>query len=369
MKILHICQRDDPAEGGAVRVAVEYVKLLPEYQVDAHCLFLYGSPGSFQQELGDRAHYLEIDSSRQFWKFDRLITFLKKFQPDIIHHHDSLLWSNLLTFFHPGIIKIAHAHLCANNLSGKLRGAIAAWIQRQSTDFLICITKDTQNSHITVGGYQRERTKVIYNGIDYKCFYPASLKVQQQARDRLGLPQEALVVGYVGRLDCTMKGADDFLKTFALLPNNFYALVVGDGCDREYLQQLTQTLNITNRVIFTGVLAQTRIAYHAMNVFCFTSHWEHFGLVVAEAIACQVPVVGFKCIGGVNELLANTNCKLISPRNHQLLAQNIIEITQNPEGKLNQQKKANQILKQNYDWRKNTSYLKTLYQDLIAQKI
>ena len=266
------------------------------------------------------------------------------------------------------MIKVAHAHLCANNLSGKLRGAIAAWVQRQSTDLLICITKDTQTSQIEIGGYKREHTKVIYNGINQSCFYPPNLTEQRQARDRLGLPQKALVVGYVGRLDCTMKGADDFLKTFALLPDDFYALVVGDGCDREYLQQLTKTLKIAKRVLFTGVLAETRIAYHAMDIFCLTSHWEHFGLVVAEAIACQVPVVGFKCIGGVNELLDNLNCKFIAPRNHQLLAQTIIYITKYPKNHLNQQKEAIQLLKQNYNWQKNTLELNLLYRELTAKK-
>ncbi|WP_208344638.1 hypothetical protein, partial [Aetokthonos hydrillicola] len=111
LRVLHICQRDDIATGGSVRVAAEYVKRLPNHEVDAHCLFLYGSPGYFQSELDKRAHYLNIKNSRDILKFGRLSKFLQQFQPQIIHHHDGLLWSHLLTFFHPGKIKIAHAHL------------------------------------------------------------------------------------------------------------------------------------------------------------------------------------------------------------------------------------------------------------------
>jgi glycosyltransferase involved in cell wall biosynthesis len=363
---LHISQRDDPAEGGAVRVATEYVKHLPLYDINAHCLFLYGEPGSFQKELGDRAHYLKIQNSRQFWKFGRLIQFIINFKPDIIHHHDGLLWSNILTFFHPGIVKVAHAHLCANNLSGKLRGLLAAWIQRQSTDVLLCISKDTQNSHITIGGYKKDRTKVIYNGIDNNRFYPPSLEERQQARFHFGFSADNFVVGYVGRLDCTMKGADDFLKTFALLPDFFYALVVGDGCNANYLKELAKKLQITERVLFVGILEQTKIAYHAMDIFCLTSHWEHFGLVVAEAMACQVPVVGFQCLGGVNELLTATTGHLITQRNHQLMAQTIIDIINNPQNNLKHQSNADQLLKQNHSWQQNTFYLSALYQDLIT---
>ena len=364
---LHICQRDDTATGGSVRVATEYIKRLVNYDIDAHCLFLYGSPGYFQTELGQsRTHYLNIQNSKDFLKFGRLVQFLQKFKPQIIHHHDGLLWSHLLTFFHPGIVKVAHAHLGVNNTSSLSKSKIAAWLQRKSTDRLICITQDTCQSQIERGKYLPNRTQVIYNGVDRVQFYPPTATEQQNARSHLGLPINTPVIGFVGRLHCEMKGTDDFLRVFALLPQNFWAIVVGDGCDAQALKLLATTLNISDRVIFTGILDQPIVAYHAMDVFCLTSHWEPFGLVVAEAMACGAPVVGLSCPGGVNELLNNETGYMIANRDLKAMSQAIVDAVNNPEVWHERQIKANLKIAQNHDWQKNTSSLANLYQTLVS---
>lgn len=366
MRVLHICQRDDPATGGAVRVASEYVKRLPKYEVDAHCLFLYGSPGYFQSELGDeRTHYLGIHNSQDFLKFGRLSNFLREFQPQIIHHHDGLLWSNFLTLFHPGIVKVAHAHLSAANGSLLSRTALAAELQRQSSDLLVCITENTRKSQIEQGKYLPNRTQVLYNGVDCDRFYPPTVNEKAIARSQFGLPSDAVVVGFVGRLHCQMKGTDDFLKAIAFLPSNFWALVVGSGSDADYLKQLAARLGIAERVVFAGTVEKPTAAYHSMDIFCLTSHWEPFGLVVAEAMACQVPVVGFACAGGVNELLSPETGCVLSNRDPQAMAQAVIEAVEHPERSHQRQTKAESLLKRNHDWEQNALTLAHLYRKLL----
>lgn len=364
LRVIHIGQRDDPATGGAVRVATEYVRRLPKYKVDAHCLFLYGAPGYFQSELGDRAHYLGIQSSREFLKFGRLIKFLREFQPDIIHHHDGLLWSNLLTFSHPGTIKVAHAHLSAENGTFS-RGTLAALLQRKSTDFLICITEDTRKSQIKQGKYLPSRTHVLYNGVDCDCFYAPTVAERANARSQFGLPNDVPVIGFIGRLHCQMKGTDDFLKMMALLPPHFWALVVGSGPDTNYLRHLSQTLGITERVIFAGIVEKPAVAYHSIDVLCLTSHWEPFGLVVAEAMACRVPVASFACAGGVNELLTPETGHVIPNRDLQAMAKAVTEAVEQPERWNQLQTNATSLLKQNHNWEENASSLAFLYKQLV----
>jgi glycosyltransferase involved in cell wall biosynthesis len=365
LRVLHICQRDDQATGGAVRVAVEYVKRLPNYDVDAHCLFLYGSPGYFQTELGDHAHYLGISNSRELLKLGRLLNFLRKFQPDIIHHHDGLLWSNLFTFFHPGVIKIAHAHLRAGNLSRSLGGPVAAWLQCRSTDLLICITEHTRRSQIEQGRYLPSRTQILYNGVDYQYFCPPNGTERVHARNQLGLPSDVPVIGFVGRLDNQTKGTDDFLRVIALLPPHCWALVVGAGPDADCLKQLAVTLGIADRVVFAGMINKPKVAYHSMDVFCLTSHLDAFGLVVAEAMACRVPVVGLSCTGGVNELLTPETGCILPNRDLEAMAQAVIDAIEHPEKWHQRQIKAESLLKQNHDWEKNASQLSNLYKELL----
>lgn len=368
LKVLHICQRDDPATGGAVRVAVEFVKRLPDYQIDARCLFLYGSPGYFQSELGDRAHYLKIQNSKDFLKFGRLTKFLYEFQPDVLHHHDGLLWCQLLTFFHPGIVKVAHAHLPAYQKTTFSKGSLAAWLQHRSTDMLICITEDTRQSQIKQGKYLPNQTQILYNGVDQKRFYQPQANEKINARQQFGLPDNAHVVGFVGRLHCAVKGTDDFLRVIALLPANFYGLIVGSGVDVDTLKQLAQALKISNRVIFTGTLENTVSAYQAIDVFCLTSHWDGFGLVVAEAMACGIPVVGFACDGGVKELLTpDTGC-VLPQRDIAAMAQAVVKAVEHSEEWEQRQTNAQSQLQKNHDWRKNTSSLALTYKKLIKLK-
>ena len=361
LKVLHICQRDDPATGGAVRVAVEYVKRLPNHHVDAHCLFLYGSPGVFQKELGDRAHYLGLQDSRDIFKYLRLPQFISAFQPDVIHHHDGLLWSQIFTFHHPGIQKVAHAHLDANRARAFSKSIIAAWLQRQSTDLLVCITEDTRKSQIQWANYLPKQTAVLYNGVDFNRFYLATPETKINARSQLGLPQEIPVVGFVGRLHCKMKGTDDFLRVFARLPSSVWGLVVGSGPDIKVLKTLAIALGISDRVIFTGNLSNPAVAYHAMTAFCLTSNWEPFGLVVAEAMACGVTVVGFTCEGGVKELLTPETGCIIPNRDVEAMARAVMHRIQHPEDWTEQQANAAKRLAQHHDWDANTLALAQLY--------
>jgi len=365
LRVLHICQRDDLATGGAARVAVEYVKRLPDYHIDARCLFLYGPPGHFQTELGDRADYLNITDSRDVLHFGRLRQAIRQFQPHILHHHDGLLWSHALTFFHPNQIKMAHAHLGADPTASPLsRSRFASWCQRQSTDLLICITEDTRRSQIHQGGYRPEHTQVLYNGVDETRFYPPSPQERAIARRQFGLPEQASVVGSVGRLHCEMKGTDDFLRVMQLLPPNFWALVVGMGPDYHALKHLAASLEIDHRVIFTGILDTPTVAYHALDLFCLTSHVEPFGLVVAEAMACRIPVLGFACPGGVQEILHASTGWVIADRNRQAMADTILHLTAHPDLHHPYQVEAEAILQHNHSWSKNTATLANWYQML-----
>lgn len=364
LKVLHICQRDDSSTGGAVRVAVEYVNRLHQYSVDAHCLFLYGQPGHFQALLKERAHYLNIRDSKEIWKFGRLLKFIRCFNPDIVHHHDSLMWSHLFTLVHPSYRKISHAHLDTSTSTSPIKGRLTAFFQKQSVDALVCIAKSVQEDYLVRGQYPKLLTHVIANGVDRAAFYPVLREEKDQAKLRLGLQPGEPVVGYVGRLECNMKGVDDFIRVLAELPMHIKGLIVGDGPDREKLERLARELDVANRVRFTGNINQTQQAYCAMDVFCLTSHREPFGLTVVEAMACGIPVVGFPCVGGVNEILNETTGFSLSIRDHKTMAKTVIGIL--TEGiSMQKQKNVQRKIATDYCWDKSTKKLAFLYQSIV----
>ena len=305
LKVLYICQRDEAKEGGAVRVAIGYLKKLSEFDVDAHCLFLYGSSGYFGATLGARAHYLNIASSRDIFKLWQLPKFINKFRPDIVHHHDGLFWPQLLSFFHRNYKKIVHSHIWPDKKDLTIELRILNKLIRYSVDMIICTSEEAKKYYHFKIGVPLSRLKTIYYGIDSSNYKQATKCLKNEARKKLNISQGMPVVGFVGRLHDRMKGVSDFLRVVAQLPEQFMGIIAGDGPDLKYLKEYSKELKIDNRVKFLGFLHDPKNAFYAMDVFCFTSHKEPFGLTVLEAMLCNVPVVGFYCEGGVHEILDN----------------------------------------------------------------
>ncbi|MGY6529661.1 MAG: glycosyltransferase family 4 protein [Cyanobacterium sp.] len=366
MKVIHICQRDDPATGGAVRVAVELVKRLIANNIDARLLFLYGDSGYFGQNLESHCDYLRLKNSRDIWLYPRLNKYLAKIKPDIVHHHEDLLWSQLLTLNHPSYKKIIHSHSSRVANPQSLKTLLLYKCHRFSADFSVCITKEVQDTQSLNVGFDRNKTSVIHNGIDLQHYSPSSFEDKIRARQQLNLPVDHPIIGFVGRLNNLMKGVDDFLRIIAKLPENYEGLVVGDGPDLINLQQLARKLGIDNRVFFTGLLNDTKLAYQAMDVFCFTSRFEPFGLTIAEAMASGVPVVGFSCPGGSSTILTKETGTVIEDRNIEAMAEGIKAIISSPQTVELQLIKARHLLETKFDWEISTQNLINLYSQLLT---
>lgn len=113
------------------------------------------------------------------------------------------------------------------------------------------------------------------------------------ARNRFGLNPSHWVVGFVGRLD-PCKDLDFAFQAAAggSLGDRGRLLIVGHGPDRLRLEELSRRLGIADRVIWAGEQSDTSAAYAAMDVMVLPSLYESFGLVILEAMAAGVPVIG-----------------------------------------------------------------------------
>jgi phosphatidylinositol alpha 1,6-mannosyltransferase len=130
----------------------------------------------------------------------------------------------------------------------------------------------------------RERTGnptfFMRHGVDAKAFSPALR----------GPPNEPFCIGYVGRLT-----PEKNVRMFAELERTLVAsgkrkfrlLLVGDGCEREWLKNNLQSAELPG-ILRGNALAE---AYGRMNVFVFPSQTDTFGLVLLEAMASGVPVI------------------------------------------------------------------------------
>lgn len=120
----------------------------------------------------------------------------------------------------------------------------------------------------------------------------AVLPNRSSARRRWNLPDDGLVLGYVGRLD-PCKGIDVLLEAMASQPlrPTTRLLLVGEGPDEARLRTLVDQLHLSRHVIFTGRLDDPSHAYSAIDLLAMPSHYEAFGLAAVEAMAMGVPVL------------------------------------------------------------------------------
>jgi glycosyltransferase involved in cell wall biosynthesis len=151
---------------------------------------------------------------------------------------------------------------------------------------------------------------VIHNGVDTDHFCP-----QQAERNLAGLPAEARVIVSVGRL-VGWKGLHIIIEALAGLPADVHYLIIGEGSEREALQQFAERLGVAARVHFAGRVAHADLPRWLSlgDVFVQPSIGEEaFGISLVEAMACGLPVLAADN-GGMREIvLPGSTGQLLPP--------------------------------------------------------
>ena len=181
-----------------------------------------------------------------------------------------------------------------------LRISVEQEVMRESTDILV-LTQAEKMDLENLYGICPEKVSVISAGVDTDTFYPVP---KLKARVGLGLPDKETVM-YAGRVE-PIKGLDILLDSFKILneTRDVHLVVVGGSLsgDRELdaLRQRSKQLGILEKITFTGSVNQSELGryYSAADVFVLPSHYESFGLVALEAMACGTPVVAAR-VGGI----------------------------------------------------------------------
>ncbi|MFC4913332.1 D-inositol-3-phosphate glycosyltransferase [Actinomadura gamaensis] len=190
-----------------------------------------------------------------------------------------------------------------------------------TADHLVANTAKETRELTGLYGADPSRISTVSPGVDLSLFRPESPIIARgtgllphrtgPARRRLGLPRDAYVLLFVGRIQ-PLKAPDVLLRAVALMLHQEPAMrsrlvvaVVGGPsgagrCRPEGLQRLAAELGITDVVRFEPPCPQRELAdwYRAADVTVVPSHNESFGLVAVESQACGTPVVAAS-VGGL----------------------------------------------------------------------
>lgn len=243
------------------------------------------------------------------------------------------------------------------------------------SDHLIAESQASKDHMVQDYGVDPARIEIIPCGVETSIFHPHD---RQQARRRLGLPGGPLLL-FIGRLQ-PLKGIDTLLKCaydVRQRHDDLQVLIVGGGVDtddpherqeRERLHALMRELGLTGHVRFIDAQPQEQLAYYyaAADLLMMPSHYESFGMVVLEAMACGTPVVASHVGGLASTVLPGQTGFLAPVGDEQAFARSVEQLIGAPE-LWQSMSEAAYLRAQAYTWPRIMKRTLQLYRELQGQ--
>ena len=205
---------------------------------------------------------------------------------------------------------------------------------------IICETESLRDISLEQGLYAKEKCHVLgpgSSGVELENYDPATFPadVQAKMREDLGIPGDARVIGFVGRL-VPRKGVDELVAAWTSGLSRQYPdarlLLVGPMEDAQPLASETRAAMAQDpRIILTGKVDNVAQHLSVMDVFTLPAHWEGFGNVVVEAASMGLPVVTTTGTGTRDAAKDGYNAILIPPKDVAALTTAIATYVDDPD--------------------------------------
>ncbi|MGB9937049.1 MAG: glycosyltransferase family 4 protein [Methanobacterium sp.] len=210
-----------------------------------------------------------------------------------------LMFSNLASFFEKILVKLPY-------------------------NKIITISNQTKNALIQNYNVKQKRICVVYGGVDFN--FIDYINVNKKYENS---------IIFVGRL-APHKHVDDLIEAIDILKKSIPSVklrIIGNGIEKDKLIKLVNDLNLNKQIDFLANLEYSEVIEEMKrsNILVLPSTREGFGLVLAEANACNIPVIAYKSGGVVEVIENNKNGFLIEPRNINELSEKIKFLLENEE--------------------------------------
>jgi D-inositol-3-phosphate glycosyltransferase len=224
------------------------------------------------------------------------------------------------------------------------------------------------------------RVAVIPPGVDLNVFYPQRM---DEAKRRIGVDPDKIMLLFVGRIE-PLKGIETLLRAVAILRERgvcqcdelALSVIGGDpsedaaarNAEMDRLKALREDLGIADLVTFVGKQDQDALPdyYAAAEAVIMPSHYESFGMVALEAMACGTPVIASE-VGGLAFLVKDGETGFHVPdRDPDALADRICEIIINPLLHARMGGRAAEYAKE-YSWELIAERIIGVYEGMLAR--
>ena len=228
----------------------------------------------------------------------RMLTALRAIAPDVVHTHNPSPMFYAVPAARVLGARTVHTKHGANVY--RTRGLIASRLYARAIAAFVCVSEGTADVARTKERVPRRSLHVIPNGIPLAQFGPDA-EARARIRRELGLPQDAYVVGTVGRL---APEKDYPLLVRAMLPllgEKTRLVIVGGGAARGDIESAIGSA-AKPFVTLTGPRHDVPALLAALDVFSLTSRTEGLPLAIPEAMACALPIVA-TAVGGLPSIV------------------------------------------------------------------
>ncbi|MEZ5336046.1 MAG: glycosyltransferase family 4 protein [Methanolobus sp.] len=311
-----------------------------------------------------------------FFPFAVLSQSLEKY--DIYHGHiySSGLIANYLAK-RSGGIAVNTIHGSYYPVWNELNGPVSAFLYRKAERILAPLLAGISSLQIHTGDYfakqvlewnvSLDKIKTIHNGVDLGLFdsdSPAGEIPHIQSK----LEEKSFPIILTARRLVKKNGIELLIRSFkiALEKEDSHLLIIGDGPERQKLEELTKELHIDKNVSFLGFIPHEKIAGYLKlaDIAAVPSIIEASSLFMLEAMAMAKPVIATNA-GGLPEVIDNSMGMLVEPGNEYDMAGKLRELISNPQLRQELGKKAQIHVRNYYSWESVAKKLEEEYTRLL----
>lgn len=257
----------------------------------------------------------------------RLAALFRRTETDIVHTR------NAEAFFYgflgaklarrPALIHSEHGRVLPDS---RRRMTVQRWFLG-FTDAAFSVSEQLRRDLVKHLRVPEGRFDVVYNGVDVARLAGAD---RAQARRALGVADDEIVIGSVGRL-VSVKNYALLLRAFGRVTGPTRLVLIGDGPERAGLDALAATTGIAARTSLLGHREDVAALLVGLDVFVLPSLSEGLSNTVLEAMAAGVPTVASR-VGGNGELIQDGFCGLLfESQDEEGLADRLIQLVRDPE--------------------------------------
>jgi glycosyltransferase involved in cell wall biosynthesis len=305
----------------------------------------------------------------------RLARLIRRLRPDVVHTHTAKAGAVgraaalLAGRRRPVVVHTFHGHVLRGyfGTGGTLVFRAIETLLARASDRLIAVSPEVRDELVALHVASRDKFSVVRLGIELEPRVSFDGD-PSEVRRRHGIPEGKFVVGWFGRMTA-VKRTDDLLTMLAGARErgvDALLLLVGDGDDRERLEQRAHDLGLARSCLFLGYQEDVAPWYAICDTVVLTSASEGTPVTIIEALAAGRPVVATK-VGGVPDVVDEGETGfLVRPHDTHALAERLEILAGDPVRRRAMGELGRARMLERYSVERLVDDVDALYRELLA---